>query len=190
MLELIENPANAAVSGGVNVLGAQAGKDGAPTPTGGAIPTGPPLTHLSRSIEAIAASQQALEEAFLNRRKGLDELDEDEWEHLDLAAQEMIYGKLLAEIEAAGSGVEKLRDEAALAVILERHLWALWLKGNIAMQGAGLGIGSEIEDRLTKIGVAGLAGVDLTPWLWNEPDDWRALLLSWARAFNQPIYNG
>jgi hypothetical protein len=68
-MELIENPANTLVSGGVNVLGAKGAQDSASRADP---PAGSPLSLLSQATEAIAGHQRRFEEALLKRREALD----------------------------------------------------------------------------------------------------------------------
>jgi hypothetical protein len=76
----------------------------------------------------IAGPQQRLENALFTRRVELDKLSDQQWEQLALGTQEAVYTNLLTEIELVGHGVEQLKPEAKLAGVLERHMWALWLK--------------------------------------------------------------
>jgi hypothetical protein len=57
------------------------------------------------------------------------------------------------------------------------------------MQQKAVGIGSEIEDRLTAIGVSERAGVHLTGHWYsrNQPDDWKAKLLAWAQNYKETL---
>jgi hypothetical protein len=181
-MELIENPANTLMSGALNVAGAEAAKDAASRADA---PTGNPLSLLTSATEAIAGYQQRFQAALLKRREELDKLSDKQWEQLALGTQEAIYIKLLTEIELTGDGVERLKPAAELAAVLERHLWALWLKAHPFL----LQIGGEIEDRLNAAGVSERAGVVLTGHWYssNEPDDWRDKLMQWARGYNERL---
>jgi hypothetical protein len=168
------------------VLGAKSAQDSA---SHADPPAGSPLSLLSQATEAIAGHQRRFEEALLKRREALDKLNDEQWEQLALGTQEAIYLNLHTEIELAGYGVEQLKPAADLAVVLERHIWALWLKATPAMRQKALDIGGEIEDRLTAVGVSERAGVHLTGHWYssNKPDDWKAKLLAWAQNYKETL---
>ena len=188
LTEKFENPANTAVQGGGNVavqLGQASGAKEAEAPAD----TGSPLAFLASSLETIAEHEQAIEAAFEARADKLANASEDAWLRFDPAVQERAYEGLLAQIDKFTAGAEKLRELDVLALVLERQMWALWLKQHPTLK-YGLGnLGNDIEDRLNELGIGGAAGVELTG-VWydgNEPDEWRKLLLDWASGYQASI---
>jgi hypothetical protein len=134
VIETVENPANAAVSGGVNVAGvvtgmhsASAGQTPAVSPTGGAA-IGGAMAFLTSNLETLEHHSQLTEQAFINRAEQMQGFSDEQWEKFDPATQESTYRQLLTDLNNAASGEESLKPPPAVAQILERHLWALWIK--------------------------------------------------------------
>ncbi len=134
----------------------------------------------------------------------------------NLTVQEQIYQQLYVDLQGAASDADKLKSDKDIAFVLERHLWASWISGQAEelakdykeMQEAyamapmggmsympdekdyeqGYSLGGDIEDRLNEVGFVP-DGVTLTgSWYSsNSPDNWRELLLNFARGYNEGI---
>jgi hypothetical protein len=189
-VETIENPANAAVSAAVNV---QAARTAQRSTAEGQMPAleGGAFGFFTTQSEALEHSGQLIEQAFVARADTLARLTDEQWLQFDVAAQERAYRQLLDDMSPY-SGVEALREPEDLARVLERHLWALWIKGQREAQligarqtdealrrhpqGGGpgpifetaararpeLSLGTDIERRLNALGISGLARVRLS----------------------------
>lgn len=209
-VEWLENPANTVVSSAVNNVGAYTAKKSAeegqlPAVGGGA------LQFLTSNSQALKAHLQAFEAAYVKRSDGMKGATDDQWEALNLATWEAKYQAALADLNDSFSGVEEMKPDAEVAQILERHLWALWLQGQgqaelkekqgaIASgdqrrQATAMGtepeysVGSYIEDALTKVGIAKIKSLKLSGHWYegNSPGNWKALLLEWARGYNETL---
>lgn len=240
-IELIENPANAAVSGSVNVAGvttstssatqgqtpATPSTPGVQTPAGAA--GGGAMAFLTSNSEALEHHVQLIEQAFINRGAQTQSFTDKQWEDFNPSAQESVYQQLLDQLSSVASGIEQLKTPAQVAQVFERHLWALWISNQAdALSKAYIqqfqsenpqfgssspeappraedsrrlyegetkaeqqyDMGSDIEARLNQVGVSGLAGVTLTGHWYsgNSPDNWRQMLLNWARSYSESIH--
>jgi hypothetical protein len=216
-IERLENPANALVSGGVNVAGVLVAAGSA---AGGQTPAGPtqggPVAYLARNLEAIAHHEGAFETAFQARSEQLGKGTDEDWEKFDPARQQQFYDAAFARLDAAGATVDKLPGENQIALVVERQLWALWIKANTDhvftqrdqhdtnknrpvpkpgeakvedIESVRLAIGADREVRLNAVGVSSRAGVKLTgsSFTFNSPDNYRDLLWVWAQNHSERI---
>jgi hypothetical protein len=215
-VELLENPANSLVSSSINVTAAKGAADSAKqgaapgSSPGGGAPGGSPLAFLTRNLEMLGGHKQDIAQAFITRSGELDKASDDAWERFDPTVQQAIYDKLLADLKAAGAGKEQLKPEAEITQILERHLWALWIKGNTLLlvqldhptpEHGGppmtaddptqpvYDLGTDVEQRLNAVEVSKKAGVVLTGHWYssNTPDNWKKLLYVWAHDYREAI---
>ncbi len=218
-IEAVENPANAAASSSVNVAGVATATNSANTAQVPAIPNmGGSVAYLTQNLEGIERHSQLIEQAFVNRSNTLSRFTDDQWEHYNPNAQEAQYQQLLNNLNQSAKGIEQLKAANQVAQILERHLWALWIKrqrenevaahrasdeaaqqsgsGSLDIMGRheepdhGYDVGSDIESRLNQMGVSALAGVTLTgSWYSrNSPRNWRQLLYQWALNYRESIH--
>ena len=215
-IEAIENPANALISSAVNVGGVVTATRSAKE---GQVPAGPtqggPVAYLARNLEAIAQHQTAFEDAFQKRKDQLGQGSDEAWEKFVPAQQQAIYDAAFNKLDAAGANVDKLPGESQIAIVVERHLWALWIKANAMVsmrrepddpdkprpmpkQGEAkaedisemrLAIGAEREKRLNTLDIGSRANVTLTGHWYspNKPDNWRDLLWVWATNHKESI---
>jgi hypothetical protein len=174
-----------------------------------------PMAFLTRNLEELEHHNQALERAFATRAGGIKAADNAKIDALDVGAWEAQYSSLLAALNAACRGVEAMKSDGEVARILERYIWASWIraqaKTQVNMDGRGvvsypagkpdpsrplppgdsyaLDLGGYIEDRLNEIGASKLAGVTLSGHWYsgNEPGDWQQRLLTWAWTYNEVI---
>jgi hypothetical protein len=217
-VELIENPANAVAQAAVNVQAARKAQKSAAegqepkvaVEDGDADPeaAGSALVYMTGRLESLMHFNRRVHDAFTSRAATAEKKPDEWWEKIDLAALESVYKKLYTEIAMAGSDVDAMKPAREVALVIERHMWAAWLmrspvarvpankRRNVSRAMSGMsGIGSDIEDRLTKVGISkadgvgGLANVWLTGhWFsGNEPDDWYERLLAWASSYNESI---
>jgi hypothetical protein len=208
--EAIENPFNTAVQGAGNVAataatnaatnqaqppGSPGGGQPAPSSPQGVVAGGDPLSFQSQNLAELARHREAIETAFAARSTKTAAWTDDQWLGFDRAAQEAIYAKHLAELKAFPT-VEKLKDDAQIATIIEKLLWALWVQqnayGRIWMGdspnqvGLTLHLGGERERRFEELGIDKAAGVAFH-WYGNRPDDWRDRMLAWAGGFKESL---
>jgi Domain of unknown function (DUF4157) len=213
-VEKWENPSVQAVGTMSNLVPATLAVIGGPDPPAATVvPTGDPFAHLTANLEAIERHKQSMELAFGARAGQRAGASDEQVLAFDLAAQEQAYAALLAGLTAASAGVESLKSADELAVIIERHLWAGWIKqhGAVAIgdtlspvgqappprdpdartrpQGAYsvAAAGAYVGEELNAIGVSRLAGVSLsTHWfLPSLPIDWPYKLLTWAFSYRE-----
>lgn len=209
-VERWENPANAAVSSSVNVAGsAQAIKSAdegqAPAQSGSAI------GYLATNSVAIDRHVKAFEEAFGKRSAEMKSATNEKWGAFDLKKQEADYAKLYGTLDKSGKGEKDLKSDAELALIFEKHIWALWIRERretelaakeAAMQsGSGPlafdetksepayeSLGGTVEARLNKIGVAAAARVELSEWSFlPNSSGYKRKLLDWATSYGDRI---
>jgi hypothetical protein len=142
-VELVENPANALVQAGVNVFGAKTAAESAErgkTPSLEGVDAdqkadlgdGGALDFFTSNSEVLESHVQLIEKAFVNRSREMGKLTDEEWAAFDVDAQAVTYQKLFIDLAVSGSGVEHLIEKAEMATVIEKHLWALWIKGEIA----------------------------------------------------------
>jgi hypothetical protein len=134
IIEKVENPANAAVSTGVNLAGVATstestnkGQTPAVAPTGGAA-TGGAMAFLTSNLETLESHSRRIEAAFIKRATSMQNFSDEQWEKFDRGAQEATYQGLLNELNNSGSGIEKLKPLKEVGQVLERHMWALWIQ--------------------------------------------------------------
>jgi hypothetical protein len=120
---------------------------------------------------------------------------------LDTAKQEEIYLDLTNKSDNGADGVKKMKPSAKVSIVLERHMWAAWLKENYLSASFNdvLGyqeptfkhFGTYIEDRLNEVGISDLAGVELTGhWYSSNSSGYGDDLLRWARIHRGSIKVG
>jgi hypothetical protein len=214
VIESVENPANALVGGLVtNVHTTHVANEDAES---GAAP---PIDGFA-SASAFLATQGAalfghaadIEHAFTERVKKTDAFNDDQWLQLDLGEQEKKYEALFAQLDAAGRDASALAPPGEIARILERHMWAAWIKQQDtgaridtltpAQKRFGLytmadvenaevamdDFGSDINQRLIDLGVEALSGAPLSTHWWEvNGDHWAQNLLTWAKNYNESI---
>jgi hypothetical protein len=173
-----------------------------------------PMAFLTKNLEELELHNQALERAFATRAGGIKAADNAKLDALDVSAWEATYASLLAQLNAACKGVEAMKSDSDVGRILERYLWAGWIRGQAKLlvnMGRGVAqypankpdqskslppgvsysvsLGSYIEDRLNEIGVSKQAGVTLSGHWYssNDPDDWERRILTWAYNYNEVI---
>jgi hypothetical protein len=215
-VEAVENPANAAVSGSVNVTGVLVASQSARTgQTPSLLGGGGAIGYLTRNSEQLEHHAQLIEQAFVNRSRSMQGYSDEQWLRFNPPAQEAIYQTLLTNLNASASGVEGLKAAAPLALVLERKLWAMWISnlrreelesarasdelanatGSGSLDALGwaesnprYGLGADIEARLNEVGVSSLAGVTLSGhWYSSNSSGWRLALVSWASSYNESI---
>ena len=198
--EKVENPANTAAQAGVNITAAktaqgstETGQPPAKAPGDGGAPVGSALGFLAANGAILSGHVKSIEDAFVTRGEAIEAAKPEFWDTYDPKTQEAIYQGLLDELKKAGSGATELQDDGKLKLILERHLWATWIKRqtvpDITHGGTIQGLGSFIEDRMNAVGIAPLAGVTMTGHWYsgNSPSNWRQLLIGWANKYAEPI---
>ncbi|HEY1178954.1 MAG TPA: hypothetical protein VGF17_22600 [Phytomonospora sp.] len=185
---------------------------------GGAAAITSPIAFLTSNLEALAAKRQGIEGAFGRRRERLDALTPEAWAAFDPKAQEAAYERHFKDLERTSSGISMMRSAPDVALIIERRMWSKWiLKQDLAAQATrelaqtapGIpldldpnsphrkppapeySLGGYVEDRLTEIRMAQLAGVVLTGHWYssNSPDDWHRMLFDWADNYHESVGN-
>jgi hypothetical protein len=173
-----------------------------------------PMAFLTANLEQLELHNKALEDAFATRAGDIKAADTAKLDALDVNAWEARYASLLAGLDAACKGVEAMKSDREVARILERYIWAGWIRAQAkekvnmehgvleypagkpdASQGLppgtsyALDLGGYVEDRLNDIGVSKLAGVTLTGHWYsgNEPGNWAERLIAWAWNYNEVI---
>ncbi|MEV0645383.1 hypothetical protein AB0I28_08970 [Phytomonospora sp. NPDC050363] len=239
VVEAVENPLNTAAQGTVNIVatarGASDAKHGqtptvqAPegTPgtnsasgaevTAGAADPGAissPMAFLTGNLERLAAKRQGIEGAFATRAQRLAGMTPEAWSTFDPAAQNATYQTHYDDLSRTSSGISAMRSATDVAHILERHMWAKWIKAQDLAARAAIddalaagnpidldpnrpgrtpefGLGGYVEDRLNALSVARFAGVVLTGHWWssNEPDNWKHVLFEWASLYGESVAN-
>jgi len=238
IVEAVENPLNTTAQGSVNVIATRGAANDArrgqtPSPTsppgtpgtstasgaevgaggGGAI-LGSPVAFLTSNLEHLAAKRQGVEGAFSARADRLHAMAPEAWSTFDPAAQNAVYQAEYDKLIKTSSGVSAMRTGADVAKILERHMWATWIKAQDMAARAALeaaahagnpldldpnrpgrepdfGLGSHVEDRLNALDVARLSGVVLTGHWYssNEPSNWKHVLFAWATSYLESVAN-
>ncbi|GIG66708.1 hypothetical protein [Phytomonospora endophytica] len=177
-----------------------------------------PVAFLTSNLEALAAKRQGIEGAFGRRRAGLDAMAPEAWTSFDPKSQEAAYERHFKDLERTSSGISMMRSAEDVARIIERHMWSKWIRNQdraaqvtreLAQTAPGIpldldpnsphrkppaaeySLGGYVEDRLTAIGMARLAGVVLTGHWYssNSPDDWHKILFDWAEAYRESVGN-
>lgn len=199
IVEKVENPAVSAVSAQANIVGALPKPDSSP-PAGGGPATASAVGYMAPLLESLESFSQRIENAFVVRAHDLSALSDDAAATLDTGKQEGIYASLMKELDAAASGVDKMKPAGAVAAVIERQIWAAWLKSKyLPGMRSDLGysgpefddFGSYIEDRLNAVGVSAQAGVQLTGhWYRGNSAGYTAKLLGWARGYAGSITVG
>jgi hypothetical protein len=173
-----------------------------------------PMAFLTKNLEELEGHNQALERAFATRAGGIKAADNAKLDALDVNGWEAQYATLLSALNIACKGVEEMKSNSDVALILERYIWAGWIRGQaktlvnmghgVAEYPAGkpdpskpmppgisygLDLGTYLEDRLNDIGVSKQAGVKLSGHWYssNEPGDWRERLINWAWTYHEVI---
>lgn len=206
--EKVENPANTAAQAGVNVTAAGkasgAAESGqAPTPAGTATtpatassgPIGSPMAFMAGNLDTLSQHQSGIQAAFSERATEIGVASDDSWDKFDPKAQGEVYKGLYDELKKAGKSADSLKDEAELAKVIERHIWAAWIVRQTVpdiVHGATIkGIGSFIEDRMNVIELPKRVGAGLVltgHWYSsNEPSNWRQVMITWASGFQETI---
>lgn len=148
------------------------------------------MAFLAAKSEALEKHSQGIEQAFVNRSKHLDALDDTQWAGFNVSAQERIYQSLLDELNASASGIEKMQTPDIVADVIEKYMWADWILHAAQREGSGrLGnFGTDIDLRLIAIGVEREAGVLLSEHWWqHSSDDWGYVITRWAGAYKGSI---
>ncbi|MEH1867280.1 MAG: hypothetical protein V7K69_20025 [Nostoc sp.] len=214
--ELLENPLNTAASGSANVATTIRGNDKAndrqtPAVQGGGVSAADPLSYLTQNLEQIEKHTQGIENAFSTRATKAETMTADEWEKWEPKAEEAKYKSLMDELKPIGPDIAKLKSAEEIAKIVERHLWAAWIRSHVPVVKAygehaqhkdaktrtaddydsvAISLGSEVEDKLNAIGISALAGVKLTGhWYTDNSEKYRVKLFVWANNYSEKISN-
>ena len=205
MVEALENPLNALTAGaastGATAVGVSQTNAGSTPSGGGTVASGAgggtaggadPTSFLTANLEAVEGHTQRFESAFSTRAANQAKLTPDDWAKFKASDQRAAYDKMIADFDAAApANPDKLKASATLAIIIERFLWAAWIKANTVEKGFSLqNFGTDIEDRLNAIGVSGLAGVYLSGH-WYKPNSfWNTVpgkLSAWADSYKESL---
>jgi hypothetical protein len=171
---------------------------------------------LTSNLDALKTHTQSMEKAFSARAAEMNSVKDDEWKKFDVDGQEKVYSGLMDSLKASATGVEDLKSQEQMTIILERHIWAGWIrqqdklkneeeeKANEAGMASGSGplnldpnnpnkepqfsLGGDVEDRLNAIGVNSDAGVRLSG-LFFIPNSagWKRKLYSWAEGYKEKV---
>ncbi|GAA3212868.1 hypothetical protein GCM10017690_25510 [Microbacterium terregens] len=185
IVERAENPVIAAVGTTGNIVGA------APRP---GVKSSSPMSYLTDTLEALERHIQAIEEAFGTRAGNVAQLPDDAAAVIDTAAQEQIYKNLFDKLDKQALGVESLKERPQLTIILERYMWAKWFPQNYVpdyhpetggyWEANFKGWGTGLEDHMNDIGIAKLAGVELTGhWYSSNSSGWADDLIAWSKQY-------
>ncbi len=213
-VEKLENVANAAVSGTSNILGQNAQnqtaiKGATPTPLPASGVSGDPLVFLSSNLETVNGFVGRIESLFALSKARYAEANSEYWDNYNRSTHESLYSPILADI-AKLVKLETLKPVDELSKILEKHLWAAWIKSSSIPITKGYGpskdkkledrkadefddvamsLGSDVEVKLNELGISASAGVKLTGHFYssNEPKNWHAMLYVWARDYAEKI---
>jgi hypothetical protein len=185
-----------------------------PAGTPGSQPTSDAMSFLTSNLETLARFRTEMHGAFSRRATALAALSDEQILRVDVTAAASQYQTLLNGLNQVGAGVESLRTVQAIARIYEWYMWAAWIRGQantsqailqsqanaararmgqppipVPRSQVGLEIGTDIESRLSAIGVARAAHVTLTGHWYssNSPDNWMALLINWADTYRESI---
>jgi hypothetical protein len=148
--------------------------------------------------------EEKIEKALGDRARTFRHFTNSEWETFDVGAQETNYQALLNEINSLGSRKEKLQDKKGIERILEKHLWAAWIRNRevhktyeFKYRGERYGtfdepvltgFGTDINSRLVEIGVEAAAGVSLREqWYQYSSAGWEDKIDQWAHAYDDSI---
>jgi hypothetical protein len=205
MVESLENPFNALTAGaastGATAVGVGQTNAGGTPSGGGTVASGAgggtqagadPMTFLTANLEAVEGHTQKFEGAFAARAANQTKLSPDDWAKFNAGNQRAAYDKMIADFDAAApASPDKLKASATLAIIIERFLWAAWIKANTVDKGFSIqNFGTDIEDRLNAIGVSTLAGVYLSGH-WYKPNSfWNTVpgkLSAWADSYKESL---
>jgi hypothetical protein len=220
-VEAVENPANVAVGAGVNIAGtmsqATSRQEGKTPDLGGVkagkldLGGGSPVVVLSRNSQLLLKHEQEFEQAFVTRAEDLKKLTDAEWEQFDVSQQEATYKTLLNNLNEVASGVEEMAEVGVVANVIEKHLWASWLKrqhSGFLTAGSKVfhqdyaalekeapyalsGVGWELVKRMHAIGVTAEAGIrdlhHLTSLVIWEQDEFHQKLMVWATTYRGSI---
>lgn len=173
---------------------------------------GDPLAFLTSNLAALDNYQQTISNAFIQRSMITGSYtSDDQWSNFSPPTQEAIYKDLFDKLDKVASTADKLKPDSVIAHVLERHIWAHWIvetaervDNNTKEMVGGIGgmpfegtegtnsiftPGADIEKRLNEVFVAAFAGVELTGHWYssNSPDNWRDLLIKWARKYDEGI---
>jgi hypothetical protein len=167
------------------------------TPDAGAAATpasggqgGGAMAFLAAKSEALEKHSQDIEQAFVERSKQLDALDDTKWAGFNISEQERVYQGLLDELNASASGIEKMQTPEIVAEVIEKYMWADWILHSAQRESSGRlwNFGTDIDLRLIKIGVEREAGVGLSEHWWqHSSDDWGYAITRWAGAYKGSI---
>ena len=185
-----------------------------PAGSPGEATAGDAMSFLTSNMETLVGHQRQMEGAFAQRARTFMALSDFDILMYDPSAAEAEYQAMLDGLNQVGAGVELLKSEAEIALIYERYMWAAWLRQETAIWAetyaprhdpygdslagnwerpirAVRSIGTDIERRLTEVGVARLAQVTLTgeEFSSNSPDNWRIRLAEWATQYRESIAN-
>ena len=212
--EGLENPLNTAVQGGANVATTVRGNDKAndrqaPGVQGGGISAADPLSYLTQNLEQIEQHTQGIEGAFSARATKAETMTAEEWEQWKPEVQEAKYKGLLDALKPIGPDITKLKSAQEIAKIVERHLWAAWIRSHVPTvknfdehakhkdaesrtaddyATIAMSLGSVVEDKLIDIGISDLAGVKLTGhWYTSDSDLYKEKLFVWANNYKEKI---
>lgn len=137
MLEVVENPANAAMASLGNLNAADTAIESAAqgkTPAVQEAPGDPfsmgsdPVTFLAGNMSTLEGHSQAMEQAFVERASMMEAVGVYDWENFDAEQQSQVYEGLYGALLVSGSGIERLKPVDQIALIFEKRLWAHWLK--------------------------------------------------------------
>jgi len=163
--EQIENPFNVLVQGISSNVGpayaAKTASDKGQPPSANAsdqVDAADPITFLTKQLAAIEGKTVEINNSFSLRATKFEDPKAD-WEHFDLAAHSKEYTDALATGETLFGSNEKLKSDDEMATIIERHLWANWVKFiALNFQWTGGTFGATINGRLNALGIPALAG--------------------------------
>lgn len=232
-IEAIENPFNTAVQGAANVATAAAGsadvnarstpaaqlpgvpgvKEGEGTRAQGSGAKGgkggmsysQPILYLSQNLGALEGYTQDFAKAFLNRMKQTKDWTLEQWEEWKPEAQEAQYKNLWDNLKKKSPDITKLKSEEEISQIVERHLWAAWIRSRYeemvkraeaswayAKTGQrpgpnSLELGLGVEKKLNKLGISDRANVRIGRWYWFNSWGHVEALASWAGRYDEKV---
>jgi hypothetical protein len=211
IIEKIENPANASVSGGSNVAATQLGINDTknrqiPDMDGGGGSNVDPLSYLTQNLEKIEKHTRSVENKFIARAITAEKMTAEDWGEWNPTEQEASYKYFIENLKIIGPDIAELKSYEDIALIIERHLWAGWIghfipiiltasankpkKARTEKDYATIvmSLGSAVEDELNKIGISGLASVKLTGhWYSSNSDDYEKKLYVWAGNYSEKM---
>lgn len=130
-VEAWENPAVSAAGSMSNIVPATqavVGGGGGGPPAAPQVPSGSPMTYLTQNLESLEHLNQEIEHAFGARATARQTATDEQVLAFDPQAQERVYADLLTRLQHASHGVEEMKPGSEVAQILERHIWAAWIK--------------------------------------------------------------